>query len=263
MTAATVLAIPESHTKGHLMTAATITPAAADIDRDAFAEPTIFVALARVMAGVRPVAKTSTNTEQHYNFRGIDAVVNAVSPQLREHSVIVVPEVLESSYRDVTTSRGKPSREVTVKVRYRFYGPRGDYIDAVTCGESMDFGDKGTAKAMSVAFRVALLQALCLPTDEADPDSFSPERAYRDERTEAAEFGEQRPADPTPEQIAAFDQAAKEIAACQSLSALQKLWPDIVRRNETREIHNSHCPALIEARDAAAREIRAGAGEAP
>jgi hypothetical protein len=149
--------------------------------------PTIYEALAAVQAGVRAVGKGSRNLEQGYNFRGIDAVVNAVSPLLREHKVLVIPEVLESSYRDVTTSRGKPSRECTVKVRYRFYGPRGDFVDAVTPGESMDFCDKGTPKAMSVAFRVALLQALCLPTDEPDADSQSYERANREDDWERAE----------------------------------------------------------------------------
>jgi hypothetical protein len=41
----------------------------------------------------------------------------------------------------------------------------------------MDSGDKATAKAMSVAYRTALLQVLCLPTDEPDPDSHTYERA--------------------------------------------------------------------------------------
>ena len=37
----------------------------------------------------------------------------------------------------------------------------------------MDSGDKATAKAMSVAFRTALLQVFFLPTDEKDPDEDS------------------------------------------------------------------------------------------
>lgn len=147
------------------------------------AQPTIYDALSRVMAAVQAVRKGDRNNEQGYNFRGIDAVVNAVGPALREHGVLVVPEVLEVGYRDVQTSRGKPSRECTVKVRYRFHGPAGDYIDAVVPGESMDFGDKGAAKAMSVAFRIALLQALAIPTDEPEhePDAHSYERAERRE----------------------------------------------------------------------------------
>lgn len=140
-------------------------------------KPSIHEALSQVMADVRAVRKDSRNSDQGYVFRGIDAVVNAVGPSLRTHGVIAVPMLEHASYRDVQTSRGKPSREVTVQVRYRFYGPAGDYLDTVVPGEAMDFGDKGTAKAMSVAMRIALLQALALPTDEADPDSQTYERA--------------------------------------------------------------------------------------
>lgn len=139
--------------------------------------PTVFEALSKVMADVQAVGKGDRNREQGYDFRGIDAVVNAVGPKLREHGVLVVPELLESSWRDVRTSRDKPARECTVKVKYTFYGPAGDSIEAVTPGESMDFGDKGAAKAMSVAFRIALLQALAIPTHEPDPDASSYERA--------------------------------------------------------------------------------------
>jgi hypothetical protein len=37
------------------------------------------------------------------------------------------------------------------------------HIKTTVVGEAMDSGDKATAKAMSVAFRTALLQALCTP----------------------------------------------------------------------------------------------------
>lgn len=140
-------------------------------------KPTVHEALAAVMEDVRAVRKGDRNSQQGYQFRGIDAVVNAVGPALRKHGVIMVPAHVESHYRDVQTSTGKASRECTVIVTYRFYGPAGDSIDVMAPGESMDFGDKGAPKAMSVAMRIALLQALCLPTDDADPDSSSYERA--------------------------------------------------------------------------------------
>jgi hypothetical protein len=140
-------------------------------------KPTIVSALAAVMEEVRAVHKDDRNSQQNYAFRGIDAVMNAVGPALRRHGVVVVPMLEEVHYRDVQTSNGKPSRECTVTVRYRFHGPAGDHLDCVTPGESMDVGDKGAPKAMSVAYRIALLQALCLPTDDQDPDSQSYERA--------------------------------------------------------------------------------------
>jgi hypothetical protein len=158
-------------------------------------KPTIVEALAAVMEDVRAVRKGDRNTApgQNYMFRGIDAVMNAAGPALRKHGVIVVPMCESATYRDVQTSTGKPSRECTVTVRYRFHGPAGDSIDCVVPGESMDSGDKGTAKAMSVAFRIALLQALCLPTDDADPDSQTYERGEPVQRQRPAQTAERRP----------------------------------------------------------------------
>lgn len=143
-------------------------------------KPTVVEALLAVMADVQKISKAGRNQQQQYSFRGVDATVNAVGPALREHHVIVVPILEAARYRDVQTSTGKPSRECTVEVRYRFYGPAGDFLDAVVPGESMDSGDKGTPKAMSVAFRTALLQALCVPTDDPEPDAHTYERSSHD-----------------------------------------------------------------------------------
>lgn len=131
----------------------------------------IHAALARVMADVRALAKADKNTHFNFFFRGIDAVLNAIGPALRTHGVVVLPEVLSTQYRDVRTSKDKPAREVTVTVKYTFVGPAGDTLSVTVPGESMDEADKGTAKAMSVAMRIALLQTFALPTDEPDPDA--------------------------------------------------------------------------------------------
>ena len=131
----------------------------------------IHVALAAIMADVRSLGKHDENTHFRFKFRGIDATLNAIGPAMRTHGVVSLPQVEHAEYRDVQTSKGKPAREVTVRVRYRFIGPQGDYLDVVTVGESVDEGDKGTAKAMSVAMRIALLQTFALPTDDVDPDA--------------------------------------------------------------------------------------------
>lgn len=140
--------------------------------------PPVHKALADVMDDVREVAKTEyhDSPQAKFRFRGIDATVNAVGPALRDHGVVVAPIDVDVHYRDVTTSTGKASRECTVKVTYRFHGPAGDCLDVMVPGESLDTGDKGTAKAMSVAYRIALLQALSLPTGERDPDHDAYER---------------------------------------------------------------------------------------
>lgn len=131
---------------------------------------TIVQALAAVMADVREVKKSEFNQGQRFNFRGVDAVMNAVGPAFRKHGVVCVPEVLEHTIAGKTTAKGAPMNFVTVRVKYHLHGPEGDRIDGTVAAESFDSGDKATAKAMSVAYRTFLLQALCLPTDDPDPD---------------------------------------------------------------------------------------------
>jgi len=142
-------------------------------------KPSIVEALSAVMGDVQAVGKTGRNTQQGYNFRGIDAVVNAVGPALRAHGVVVVP--IDSRYdaEHYDTKSGTSMRGITATVTFRFYGPAGDHIDAQVCGESSDAGDKAVPKAHSVAFRTMLLEALCIPTGEPDPDESSHERAVR------------------------------------------------------------------------------------
>jgi hypothetical protein len=66
-----------------------------------------------------------------------------------------------------------------------FQLPGRDEVQAIVPGEAMDSGDKAVSKAMSVAFRIALIQALNLPTGEPDADSQSYERSSRDERDQS------------------------------------------------------------------------------
>ena len=132
--------------------------------------PTVVQALSLVMADIGAVAKSGVNQTQKFYFRGVDAVVNAASPAFRRRGVVVVPELLEKSRTSSQTKSGSTLNVVEVTVKYTFHGPAGDTVSAVVAAEAFDSGDKATAKAMSVAFRTALLQTLALPTDEADPD---------------------------------------------------------------------------------------------
>jgi len=128
------------------------------------------------MEAVQAVRKDSKNQAQRFNFRGIDAVMNAVGPALRKHGVVILPEEVDVHRTNGTTANGKQTAEVVVKVTYRVYGPAGDSIHGKVAAEAMDFGDKAIAKAMSVAYRTFLLQALTIPTDEPDPDGESFDR---------------------------------------------------------------------------------------
>lgn len=134
-------------------------------------------ALLEVMRAIPVVKKDDRNTQQNFNFRGIDAVLNAVGPAMRKHGVIALPQLMEQRTENFTTAKGTAMRLVVLTVRYTFVGPEGDTLVTEVPGEAADAGDKAYSKAMSVAFRTALLQTLALPTDERDPDADAHERA--------------------------------------------------------------------------------------
>lgn len=146
------------------------------------ASASIVTRLLKVMEDVGAVSKRDHNEHQKFLFRGIDAVVNAVAPALRANGVIVYPTVVESSYEQIEIGTKRTlSGHARVKVCYVFYAEDGTSLPVTVVAEAMDSGDKATAKAMSVAFRTALLQALCLPTDEPDPDAQSYDRSPKRE----------------------------------------------------------------------------------
>jgi hypothetical protein len=142
---------------------------------------TVFVAWGRVMRDVAGIGKNSLYNQSgtRYNFRGVDAMINAFGPASREHGIIVVPHRVEPAHAPATSKGGSAMRETTTVVTWRVYGPKGDFFEGQSEGESLDTGDKGTAKAQSVALRVFLIAAGLVPTDEKDPDSQHIERGER------------------------------------------------------------------------------------
>ena len=138
----------------------------------------IYQLLAEAKKQIGAVKKGERNNAQNFNFRGIDAVINAVAPVFNELGIIIAPKVTQTQYDTVEIGQRKtPMSHVVIEAEYTFYGPNGDSLTAAVAAEAMDSGDKAVAKAMSVAMRIALLQTLNLPTDEPDPDSVSYERS--------------------------------------------------------------------------------------
>lgn len=137
--------------------------------------------LVDVKKSVGKVAKRERNQQQGFSFRGVDATVNAVAPALIDHGVLTIPRLVSERVEAFKTAKGSEMFRSVVTVSYLFLGPAGDSIEAVVPGEASDSLDKATSKAMSVAYRTALLQTLSLPTDTPDPDSFNPPAAAASE----------------------------------------------------------------------------------
>ena len=108
------------------------------------------------------VLEPTRNGGVPFAFRGIDATVAHLSPLLNKHEVFVVPVRSEQfiNQRDVGN---KVVSKAELTVTYRFYGPDGEYLEAQVPGQADDFADRSTAQAMSVAFRILLLQVFHIP----------------------------------------------------------------------------------------------------
>lgn len=133
-------------------------------------------AIAAVSAAIGKVGigKTRRNEEQRFNFRGIDDVLNALSPLLSEHGLVIVPRVAERTLVESRTGNGKPLWKVTLRVDYHLISVSdGSREVATTYGEAMDMADKATNKALSAAYKYLAIQIFAIPvegTPDADAD---------------------------------------------------------------------------------------------
>ena len=148
----------------------------------------VYTLIPLVMADIGAVSKDRRNEQQKYAFRGIEDFYKAAHPAFVKHGVFCVPEVVEHTFSEFEKPgyEGKTTiwRHVTIKVRHRFYGPQGDFVDVVTVGEGLDNSDKATNKAMSGAMKYALIELFSVPTEDVeDSDRTTPERPAVKPRT--------------------------------------------------------------------------------
>lgn len=140
----------------------------------------IYKAISEAMEACQAVGKDSRNSQQGYQYRSIDAVMNAINPALRKAKIFCIPEVLNNSREERKTAKGNLLIYSIVTVKYTFFAADGSSVSAVVMGEGMDSGDKSFNKAMSAAFKYALFQVFCIPTEEmVDSERDSPEPAAR------------------------------------------------------------------------------------
>lgn len=137
---------------------------------------TVTQAIAEAMKSVGPIAKNRANKQQGYNFRGIDDVYNTINPVVSAIGLVAIPEEVDVTYAERESKHGGVLVLARARVHWKVYGPEGDFVAAMTCGEGMDSGDKATNKAMSAAHKYLWIQMLNIPTAGAvDSEDESPE----------------------------------------------------------------------------------------
>lgn len=134
----------------------------------------IYSLIGQAMKKIGSVGKTSKNAQQGFLYRGIDAVMNALSPVMADLGLFIVPEVLEQTREERTNKNGTTLLYSILKIKYTMYAPDGSNVSCVVIGEGMDTGDKASNKAMAIGLKYAAFQMFMIPTEEmksADPDA--------------------------------------------------------------------------------------------
>lgn len=146
--------------------------------------PKVFAAISAISAELATVgiAKTRSNKDQGYKFRGIDDVYNVLAPLLSKNRLVILPQVLERTERETQSKSGGKLNYVVLKVQYSFVHTEDcSTFNVVSIGEGMDSSDKATNKAFSAAHKYALLQAFAIPVEGTpDADENSPATADPD-----------------------------------------------------------------------------------
>jgi len=118
------------------------------------------------------IPKRHTNAIEQYQYRSIDDVLNRLGPLLARTGLCVLPRVLLREAEDRAGDAGTLLVSVRLLVAFDLVSARDGSRHVIEAwGEALDQGDKGTAKAMSAAFKGAMLQLFCIPVASADADS--------------------------------------------------------------------------------------------
>lgn len=178
--------------------------------------PKVYAAISAVAADLARtgIAKSQTNAQDQYQFRGIDDVYNRLSPVLATHKLCILPRVLERTSIERSGAQEALLVSVSVKTAFDLVSAEDGSVHVIeTYGEGLDGGDKATSKAMTAAFKYAVLQAFCIPVAGlADAD--------------ASSHRLQKP-DHTPEPVQGWDQWKVDILdvvrVCETGEALDRL----------------------------------------
>jgi len=134
--------------------------------------------LIAIMRELEAIPKDRKNTQQNYNFRGIDDIYNFAQPVFAKHGVFMSSTIISERTEERTSRSGSALIYRVFNQRWRFMAEDGTFVETDVIAEGMDSGDKAANKAMSVGQKYAIIQVLMIPTADAkDPENDSPEVA--------------------------------------------------------------------------------------
>lgn len=133
--------------------------------------PSVYGAINAVTAELagNGIAKSRTNEVDDYKYRSIDDVLDRLAPLLAKHRLCVLPRALERTVTERSDEQDHLLLHVTLRVEFTLTSVDDGTSHTVEAyGEALDGGDKATAKAMSAAYKAAMVQTFCIPVSGAE-----------------------------------------------------------------------------------------------
>jgi hypothetical protein len=157
--------------------------------------PSVYHAINAVSAELARVgiAKTRVNETDDYQYRSIDDVFDRLAPLLAKHRLCVLPRAQKRTVSERYDDGGDLLFHVSLKVAFALTSVDDGTIHTIEVyGEALDASDKATAKAMSAAYKAAMIQTFCIPlAGSEDPDRTSPRIGIREHVAEPVQGWEQ------------------------------------------------------------------------
>src|SRR5438270_872905 len=159
------------------------------------AAPSVFAAIHAISAELANagIAKTHVNEADEYQYRSIDDILDRLAPLLAKHRLCVFPRALERTEAECKDEGNGSLFHVSLKVAFTLTSVNDGSSQIVKAyGEALDASDKATAKAMTAAFKSAMIQTFCIPlSGSEDPDRTSPKVSSRTHVAEPVQGWEQ------------------------------------------------------------------------
>jgi len=133
--------------------------------------PSVYAAINAVTAelATNGIAKSRTNEVDDYKYRSIDDVLDRLAPLLAKHKLCVLPRALERTVAERSDELNHLLLHVALRVEFTLTSVEDGTSHTVEAfGEALDGGDKATAKAMSAAYKAAMVQTFCIPVSGAE-----------------------------------------------------------------------------------------------
>jgi hypothetical protein len=151
--------------------------------------PNVYESVAKAAKLVKVASKDKTNEFHKYDYRSIEAVMDAVHDAVASAGITVVLHTMRNFQRLLVDVKNGKEVLVCYEGVFRVFGPAGDWFETVHFCEGMDSRDKASNKASTAGYKEVLQKLFTLPFghDQAEADdgpSVSEPRQRRERRQE-------------------------------------------------------------------------------